>query len=87
MLLIYNFSLTFVETTSWLESGVQGLQSVVLYSLPELDGAIETIVLGVTRIMNILWCDVNHSLFLVFSSLSLLSNSPPHTLSVSLCLH
>jgi magnesium chelatase subunit H len=25
---------------------VQGLQTVVLYSLPELDGAIETIVLG-----------------------------------------
>eukprot|EP01038_Epipyxis_sp_PR26KG_P011025 gene11025-14806_t len=34
------------ETESWLKNGVQGLQSVVLYSLPELDGAIETVVLG-----------------------------------------
>jgi hypothetical protein len=31
---------------SWQNSGVQGLQTVVLYSLPELDGAVETIVLG-----------------------------------------
>lgn len=30
----------------WKESGVLGLQSVVLYSLPELDGAIDTVVLG-----------------------------------------
>jgi magnesium chelatase subunit H len=29
-----------------MDSGVQGLQTVVLYSLPELDGAIETMVLG-----------------------------------------
>ena len=44
--LIYFHVLFYKETSSWLESGVQGLQSVVLYSLPELDGAIETIVLG-----------------------------------------
>jgi len=31
---------------SWKRNGVQGLQTVVLYSLPELDGAIETVVLG-----------------------------------------
>lgn len=30
----------------WKQSGVLGLQSVVLYSLPELDGAIDTVVLG-----------------------------------------
>jgi magnesium chelatase subunit H len=30
----------------WKMSGVLGLQSVVLYSLPELDGAIDTVVLG-----------------------------------------
>jgi magnesium chelatase subunit H len=30
----------------WKESGVLGLQSVALYSLPELDGAIDTVVLG-----------------------------------------
>lgn len=30
----------------WKQNGVLGLQSVVLYSLPELDGAIETVVLG-----------------------------------------
>ena len=30
----------------WKQSGVQGLQSVVLYSLPELDGAVDTVVLG-----------------------------------------
>ena len=30
----------------WKQNGVIGLQSVVLYSLPELDGAIDTIVLG-----------------------------------------
>ena len=47
----YCLALTFLETSSWLESGVQGLQSVVLYSLPELDGAIETIVLGITKSM------------------------------------
>jgi magnesium chelatase subunit H len=32
--------------TQWKQSGVLGLQSVVLYSLPELDGAIDTVVLG-----------------------------------------
>jgi magnesium chelatase subunit H len=30
----------------WKTNGVLGLQSVVLYSLPELDGAIDTVVLG-----------------------------------------
>jgi len=30
----------------WKQKGVLGLNSVVLYSLPELDGAIDTIVLG-----------------------------------------
>lgn len=30
----------------WKRNGVLGLQSVVLYSLPELDGAIDTVVLG-----------------------------------------
>jgi len=30
----------------WKSNGVMGLQSVVLYSLPELDGAIDTVVLG-----------------------------------------
>jgi len=30
----------------WKDYGVLGLQSVVLYSLPELDGAIDTVVLG-----------------------------------------
>jgi len=34
------------DLDSWRESGVQGLQSVVLYSLPELDGAVDTVVLG-----------------------------------------
>lgn len=31
---------------SWQQTGVQGLQTVILYSLPELDAAIDTIVLG-----------------------------------------
>jgi len=31
---------------SWFQNGVSGLQSVVLYSLPELDGAIDAIPLG-----------------------------------------
>jgi len=34
------------DLNSWRENGVQGLQSVVLYSLPELDGAVDTVVLG-----------------------------------------
>jgi magnesium chelatase subunit H len=29
---------------SWTHDGIAGLQSVVLYSLPELDGAIDTVV-------------------------------------------
>ena len=31
---------------SWSRDGIAGLQSVVLYSLPELDGAIDTVPLG-----------------------------------------
>ena len=31
---------------SWTRQGIGGLQSVVLYSLPELDGAIDTIIIG-----------------------------------------
>lgn len=34
------------DAESWQKWGVQGLQTVVLYALPELDGAIETVVLG-----------------------------------------
>lgn len=34
------------DLDSWSRDGVAGLQSVVLYSLPELDGAIDTVPLG-----------------------------------------
>ncbi|CAL8470018.1 g9560 [Coccomyxa elongata] len=34
------------DLASWTRDGVAGLQSVVLYSLPELDGAIDTVPLG-----------------------------------------
>ncbi|GIM01458.1 hypothetical protein Vretimale_6174, partial [Volvox reticuliferus] len=34
------------DMDSWSRDGVAGLQSVVLYSLPELDGAIDTVPLG-----------------------------------------
>ncbi|EKX38555.1 hypothetical protein GUITHDRAFT_77048 [Guillardia theta CCMP2712] len=34
------------DVKSWFGQGIGGLQSVVLYSLPELDGAIDTIPLG-----------------------------------------
>lgn len=34
------------DMASWLQDGIAGLQSVVLYSLPELDGAIDTVPLG-----------------------------------------
>jgi len=34
------------DLESWQQNGVVGLQSIVLYALPELDGAIDTIVLG-----------------------------------------
>ena len=34
------------DMESWVRDGVSGLQSVVLYSLPELDGAIDTVPLG-----------------------------------------
>lgn len=34
------------DVKSWFEKGVAGLQSVVLYSLPELDGAIDTVCIG-----------------------------------------
>ena len=36
------------DMASWMRDGIAGLQSVVLYSLPELDGAIDTIPLGGT---------------------------------------
>ncbi|MEO0836964.1 MAG: magnesium chelatase subunit H, partial [Cyanobacteria bacterium J06642_3] len=34
------------DIDSWLREGIGGLQSVVLYALPELDGAIDTVPLG-----------------------------------------
>jgi len=34
------------DLQSWDRDGIQGLQSVVLYSLPELDGAIDTVPIG-----------------------------------------
>jgi len=34
------------DMASWVDKGIAGLQSVVLYSLPELDGAIDTVPLG-----------------------------------------
>ena len=34
------------DIKSWTESGVGGLQSTILYALPELDGAIDTVPLG-----------------------------------------
>lgn len=34
------------DLQSWISDGIAGLQSVVLYSLPELDGAIDTVPLG-----------------------------------------
>jgi hypothetical protein len=34
------------DLASWSDNGITGLQSVVLYSLPELDGAIDTVPLG-----------------------------------------
>lgn len=34
------------DMASWSRDGITGLQSVVLYSLPELDGAIDTVPLG-----------------------------------------
>ena len=34
------------DVASWTRDGVAGLQSVVLYALPELDGAIDTVPLG-----------------------------------------
>ena len=34
------------DMESWVEKGIAGLQSVVLYSLPELDGAIDSVPLG-----------------------------------------
>lgn len=36
------------DMQSWIRGGIQGLQSVVLYSLPELDGSIDTVPLGGT---------------------------------------
>ena len=38
------------DMASWTRDGIAGLQSVVLYSLPELDGAIDTVVRSLQRI-------------------------------------
>jgi magnesium chelatase subunit H len=47
LLLVYiTLTLLLLDLNSWQKNGVQGLQTVVLYSLPELDGAIDTIILG-----------------------------------------
>lgn len=51
------------DTASWIESGVQGLQTVVLYSLPELDGAIETMVLGEHIIHHLIYVSTTKFLF------------------------
>ena len=40
------YFLTWQDMASWTRDGIAGLQSVVLYSLPELDGAIDTVPLG-----------------------------------------
>jgi len=34
------------DVSSWVRDGIQGLQTVVMYALPELDGAIDTVPLG-----------------------------------------
>jgi magnesium chelatase subunit H len=34
------------DIATWVNNGVGGLQSVILYALPELDGAIDTVALG-----------------------------------------
>lgn len=34
------------DVGSWVRDGIQGLQTVVMYALPELDGAIDTVPLG-----------------------------------------
>jgi hypothetical protein len=34
------------DIATWMKSGIGGLQSVILYALPELDGAIDTVALG-----------------------------------------
>mmetsp|Transcript_1572 Transcript_1572/g.5385 ORF Transcript_1572/g.5385 Transcript_1572/m.5385 type:complete len:1547 (-) Transcript_1572:1607-6247(-) len=34
------------DIASWVRDGIAGLQSVVLYALPELDGAVDTVTLG-----------------------------------------
>ena len=45
-LMIQGLSLMLQDMASWSRDGIAGLQSVVLYSLPELDGAIDTVPLG-----------------------------------------
>ena len=40
------FAAVHQDMASWSRDGIAGLQSVVLYSLPELDGAIDTVPLG-----------------------------------------
>ena len=49
--MLFHTSYSYIHTcmqdmASWMRDGIAGLQSVVLYSLPELDGAIDTIPLG-----------------------------------------
>ena len=55
------YVITLLGADSWMESGVQGLQSVVLYSLPELDGAIETMVLGKSAVVELSLCTRSNS--------------------------
>jgi magnesium chelatase subunit H len=43
---IVSLPLLIQDIESWQTSGIAGLQSAVLYALPELDGAIDTIPLG-----------------------------------------
>ena len=46
LLLLPPAPLLLQDAASWRRDGVQGLLQVVLYALPELDGAIDTVVLG-----------------------------------------
>jgi magnesium chelatase subunit H len=50
------------DVKSWYRQGVAGLQSVVLYSLPELDGAIDAIPLGGLCCGDRAFCDANRHL-------------------------
>ena len=50
------------DVKSWFEQGIGGLQSVVLYALPELDGAIDTIPLGGLCCGDKAFCNANRDL-------------------------